>query len=204
MKDEPRQYATAAAFRAALDARHKTKAQSEGVDLQRLRESGISFDRLLTRLFSERNPPWLLKGGYAMELRMRSACARRRISICLFRSMSHPNRSGESWSICRPARPGFEGLFRLYHWSAGVGLGCCTGRRCQVSGHRVIGRPGFKFHLDVGMGDAAIQPLELLEGRNCFSFFAGIPPVEIRGDFQGAAVCGKAACLHPSASRGGQ
>ena len=46
MKDEPRQYATAAAFRVALEARLKATEQAEGIDLQRLRRQ-VSFDRLL-------------------------------------------------------------------------------------------------------------------------------------------------------------
>ena len=62
MKDEPRQYATAAAFRVALEARLKTTERTEGIDLQRLRRQ-VSFDRLLARLFSEQHAPWLLKGG---------------------------------------------------------------------------------------------------------------------------------------------
>jgi len=68
----PRKYATAAAFRVALETRLKSIAVTEGVDLQRLRRQ-VSFDRLLGRFFAERNAPWLLKGGYAMELRLRTA-----------------------------------------------------------------------------------------------------------------------------------
>jgi hypothetical protein len=72
VKDQPRQYATAAAFRVALETRLNAIATAEKVDLQRLRRQ-ISFDRLLARFFAERHGPWLLKGGYAMELRLRSA-----------------------------------------------------------------------------------------------------------------------------------
>jgi hypothetical protein len=39
----------------------------------------------------------------------------------------------------------------------------------------LAGRVFTKFHLDVGMGDAAIRPTELLEGRNWLGF-AGIEP----------------------------
>ena len=42
-------YATATAFRIALEARLKSLAQAEGIDLQRLRRQ-VSFDRLLARL----------------------------------------------------------------------------------------------------------------------------------------------------------
>jgi hypothetical protein len=65
-------YATAAAFRHALEDRLKDISRKEGVDLQRLRRQ-VAFDRLLARLFhagKARTLPWVLKGGYAMELRI--------------------------------------------------------------------------------------------------------------------------------------
>jgi len=72
---ESKRYATAAAFRRALEDRLKDTARREGVDLQRLRRQ-VAFDRLLARLFHEAQPrplPWVLKGGYAMELRIKAA-----------------------------------------------------------------------------------------------------------------------------------
>jgi hypothetical protein len=72
---ESKKYATPAAFRRALEDRLQAIAKKEGVDLQRLRRQ-VAFDRLLARLFQGRDPkrlPWVLKGGYAMELRMKAA-----------------------------------------------------------------------------------------------------------------------------------
>lgn len=71
----PKSYATAAAFRRALETRLQDIAKKEAVDLQRLRRQ-VGFDRFLARLFKARQPrtlPWILKGGYAMELRIKSA-----------------------------------------------------------------------------------------------------------------------------------
>ena len=45
---------------------------NEQTDLNRLRRQ-VSFDRLLARLFRDAAPPWLLKGGYALELRYKAA-----------------------------------------------------------------------------------------------------------------------------------
>lgn len=45
---------------------------SEQVDLNRLRRQ-VAFDRLLARLFLEEPPPWVPKGGYALELRFKAA-----------------------------------------------------------------------------------------------------------------------------------
>lgn len=52
MNERPRQYATAAAFRVALETPLKSVATAEGIDLQRLRRQ-VSFDRLVTRFFAE-------------------------------------------------------------------------------------------------------------------------------------------------------
>ena len=62
---EPKRYATAAAFRRALEDRLQDIAGKESVDLQRLRRQ-VAFDRLLARLFQAGQPsalPWVLKVG---------------------------------------------------------------------------------------------------------------------------------------------
>ncbi len=77
-------YRTAAAFRQALEVRLEQTAATRGVALNTLRQM-LLMERLLARLFVTAAPgshdpmpddlapphPWLLKGGYAMELRMR-------------------------------------------------------------------------------------------------------------------------------------
>lgn len=68
----PRKYSTANAFRIALETRLKQIAKKEQTDLQRLRRL-VAFDRLLARICQSEQTQWVLKGGYAMELRMKSA-----------------------------------------------------------------------------------------------------------------------------------
>jgi len=60
----PKKYSTAKAFRVALEARLKNIANSEQVDLQRLRRL-VAFDRLLARIVQSEAKRWALKGGYA-------------------------------------------------------------------------------------------------------------------------------------------
>ncbi|MES2572424.1 MAG: hypothetical protein V4710_20535 [Verrucomicrobiota bacterium] len=62
----PKTYATAMAFRRALEDRLMATAAKEGMDLQRIRRQ-VAFDRLLSRLFTPPSPSWILKGGYALE-----------------------------------------------------------------------------------------------------------------------------------------
>ena len=90
---ESKRYATAAAFRRALEDRLKDIAGKEGVDLQRLRRQ-VAFDRLLARLFQVGQPlalPWVLKGGYAMELRIKAARTTKDIDLTM-RSVSSSRR----------------------------------------------------------------------------------------------------------------
>ena len=68
----PRTYRSAAPFRRALEERMKRMSLAEQVDPNRLRRQ-LSFDRLLARLFRQELPPWVLKGGYALELRFKAA-----------------------------------------------------------------------------------------------------------------------------------
>jgi len=66
---EPRQYKTAGAFRQSLEERLNQISQNQRIDLARLRRR-VAFERLLARLFADENPSCLLKGGYAIELRL--------------------------------------------------------------------------------------------------------------------------------------
>jgi hypothetical protein len=171
VKDEPRQYATA--FRVALESRLKTMGQTEGIDLQRLRRQ-VSFDRLLARFFSEQNPPWLLKGGYAMELRIRTARTTKDVDLSL-PADSAPGRKGRILELLQSSAA--EDLNDFFVFTIGqqlMGLDAAPegGARYPVTAS-LAGRIFTKFHLDVGIGDAAIQPTESLEGRDWLGF-AGI------------------------------
>ena len=63
---EPRRYATATAFRTALELRPRQRAGGNRTSLARLRRQ-VAFERLLAPLFAEGSPPWILRGGYALE-----------------------------------------------------------------------------------------------------------------------------------------
>ena len=62
-------YKTPRAFERALSDRLKRQAAEEGVDLDRLRKR-VAFERFLARLFHQAPYRWVLKGGYALELRL--------------------------------------------------------------------------------------------------------------------------------------
>jgi hypothetical protein len=62
-------YKDATAFRQALEDRLKARAQGDGAHLARDRKR-VAFDRLLARLLAVAPEQWLLKGGFALELRL--------------------------------------------------------------------------------------------------------------------------------------
>ncbi len=77
-----KKYASARAFRTALETRLKKIANTERIDLQRIRRQ-VAFDRLLARIFHGGMFNWVLKGGYAMELRMQKARTTKDIDLTL-------------------------------------------------------------------------------------------------------------------------
>ena len=62
-------YPTAAAFRRALEDRLKALAGNDAAGLARYRKR-VAFDRLLARLVVAAPDGWVLKGGFALDLRL--------------------------------------------------------------------------------------------------------------------------------------
>jgi hypothetical protein len=175
---EPKRYATAAAFRRALEDRLKDIAGKEGVDLQRLRRQ-VAFDRLLARLFQVGPPlalPWVLKGGYAMELRIKSARTTKDIDL----TMRGVSNSGDKKNLAMlenlQEAAAFSGddffVYTIGEPIADLDAAPYGGARFPVEA-RLDGRIFVGFHLDVGIGDAVMEPLEVIEGRDWLGF-AGI------------------------------
>src|SRR5579859_5754265 len=96
----PRTYATAGAFRRALEERLKQASLTDQIDLNRLRRQ-VSFDRLLARLFREESAPWALKGGYALELRFKTARSTVDIDLTLVRVTVTTMESGDTNRVVR-------------------------------------------------------------------------------------------------------
>ena len=174
----PRKYASATAFRVALEDRLKKLAQTEGLDLQRLRRQA-AFDRLLCRLFAEPDAPWLLKGGYAMELRLKTARTTRDIDLAMRRlpvasADWDANASDVLESLREVGTLDLHDFFTFVVGDATQDLDAAPygGARFPVDA-RLAGRSFVKFHLDVSTGDVLREPYETLSGRDWLGF-AGI------------------------------
>ncbi|MCA9285544.1 MAG: nucleotidyl transferase AbiEii/AbiGii toxin family protein [Phycisphaerales bacterium] len=175
-----RSYASAAAFRQALEMRLRSVAQQRVVQIQGLRLK-LAIERLLARLFHDPNPPWLLKGGYAMELRFRprarttrdldltlvesvdpEALARRLVEVHEALMNTAVLDLGDYFEFTIPparnelaAAPGGGGVFSVIA--------------------KVAGREFARFHLDIGFGDAVVGAPDRLHGDDLLAF-AGIRP----------------------------
>jgi len=174
-------YETPVALRRALEDRIIALATKTGDDNQRLRRQA-AFDRLLCRLFQNEKSPWLLKGGYAMELRIRGARTTRDIDLALRRSAATP----KGWNVevvtamLRQAAAinladGFE--FTIGEAVLDLDAAPSGGARFTVLA-QMAGRQFAQFHMDVSSGDVLREPYEILQGRDWFGF-AGLPRARV-------------------------
>jgi hypothetical protein len=174
-------YQTPAALRRALEDRLMILVGKERGEIQRFRRQA-AFDRLLCRLFQDETSPWLLKGGYAMELRIRTARTTRDIDLALRQSST----MSKGWNVeavtamLRHASEinladGFE--FTIGDPTLDLDAAPYGGARFPVEA-QMAGRIFAQFHLDVSSGDVLREPYEVLEGRDWFGF-AGLPRARV-------------------------
>ena len=175
----PKIYATATAFRRALEDRLCAIAKDEGVDLQRIRRQ-VSFDRLLSRLFIGPNPPWVLKGGYALELKLSTARTTKDLDLGLDQMPGNTS----DWEKCATEllavlqEKAAQTLDDFFEFTIGepmqeLDAAPSGGARYPVEA-RLDGRTFAKFHLDVGTGDVQRDPVEMVTPRDWLTF-AGVP-----------------------------
>jgi hypothetical protein len=73
---------------------------AEQIEVNGLRRQ-VAFDRLLARLFREEPVPWALKGGYAMELRLKAARSTVDIDLTLQRAPTGAAESADTNRLVR-------------------------------------------------------------------------------------------------------
>jgi hypothetical protein len=159
-------------------------SKNQGTDLNRLRRR-VAFERLLARLFKEHNPYWLLKGGYAIELRLQDISrATKDIDLCLhdptFQVLQGPNpRQALRKLLQKDLEKNLDDwfIFRLGAPTADLRAAPLGGARFPVQAH-LDNRVFAKFNLDVGLGDAVVSEPEWITGHQLLSF-AGIQAARI-------------------------
>ncbi|MFZ0520605.1 MAG: nucleotidyl transferase AbiEii/AbiGii toxin family protein [Candidatus Acidiferrales bacterium] len=181
MMDTAKSYKTAGAFRAALETRLLIRARESGIDLQRLRRQ-VAFDRFLARTFSKgpkATYPWVLKGGYAMELRTRFARTTKDIDLTLYDGTRLSKKTEERREQVRAMLQEAAAIRLDDHFEFLIGEareeldGAPEGGSRYPVQARMDGREFARFHVDVGIGDEVFEPLDIITGENWLGF-AGV------------------------------
>lgn len=167
----------------SLEQRLKQLAAERGVALNSLRLK-VVIERLLARIFVDPDPKWLLKGGFAMELRYRPH-ARTTKDVDLGIAVPPPTQKvAERLIVLRDELQSLAesdlGDFLTFRIGEpqrellGAPLG---GGRFPVEA-LLAGRTYVRFHIDVGFGDPLIGLAEELVGDKILDF-VGIAPVMV-------------------------
>jgi Nucleotidyl transferase AbiEii toxin, Type IV TA system len=170
-------FRSAAAFKTSLETHLRKWAKQSTLPFQTMQLKFV-MERLLARLFHDGNPPWLLKGGFALDLRFRPK-ARTTKDIDLSVSLEAAKGAGAGAAAMRD---------RL-QIAADIDLGDHLVFRIGKAKHELTNAPGggarypceamlagkvyAKFQIDIGIGDAVIGTPERLVGDDLLSF-AGI------------------------------
>lgn len=173
-------YKNAISFRRALEDRIAKQSKEAGIDIQRIRRD-VAFDRLLVRLFSMPSPPWVLKGGYAMQLRTDSARTTKDIDLALRDAKLFSGAEDSKHLAIRDMllmyastdhQDYFE--FRISEPMQELANAPEGGIRFNVEA-RLADRTFEKFLLDIAAGDVWTEPLDLLKSSDLLEF-AGFAP----------------------------
>lgn len=182
MPEKP--YKTGRALRQALESRLNATV-TNNAEVQRLRRL-VSFDRLLARLFATQDSPWLVKGGYGLEVRY-GMKARTTRDVDLALPSLTPEMVGAGTAI--------QSVWEKLQDDVSIDLGDYFviyigaprqefdappegGARFPVEVH-LDQRTFAKFHLDVGVGDIILNNIEWSSGED-FLAFASIPRARFR------------------------
>lgn len=166
-------YKTAVDFRRALESRLLADAREGGVDVNRMRRA-LAFERFLARLFQEGTERWVLKGGYALELRFPG---RARSTRDLDLNVPPPVMSDLLEELQLASRRDLGDFFEFrvnVPVSGGVLPGPPLGGYHFNIEARLAGRQFISFPLDVGQGDTTVREPDLISGQVDLNF-AGIP-----------------------------
>jgi len=167
-------YKSGRAFRQALEVRLKNMSFESGQSLVWLRKI-IAFDRFLARLLDSQPNKWILKGGFALQLRLREkARTTKDIDVLTFIKQK------DVYAALREA--GNLDLKDWFQFEASANIQKSTedmgGTRYQIQA-LLDGRVFEKFHIDVGIGDPILEAVEYLQTPDLLTFAdiapAGVP-----------------------------
>jgi len=166
-------YMSSGAFRRALEERLRTQNLQSGVPLVRLRKM-VAFDRFLARLLLIQPGVWVVKGGFALQLRLGDR-ARTTKDIDIL-ALSQPV------EITRQLRE--VGSCDLDDWFAFEVSEPTQNAVTDQGGLRhpihalLDGRTFEHFHIDIGIGDPMVEAVEYLNTPALLEF-AELAPTRV-------------------------
>ncbi|MBI3535227.1 MAG: nucleotidyl transferase AbiEii/AbiGii toxin family protein [Deltaproteobacteria bacterium] len=127
--------------------------------MQRLQKQ-VALDRLLCRLFSGKEIPWVLKGGHALELRIQKSRATKDIDLALKEiKIFHASVGKEQSKLIFEKLQEKATLDLKDFFEYTIGLPVLDLDAAPYGGGRfpvetsIDGKIFIKFHLDIGVGD---------------------------------------------------
>ncbi len=143
-------YSSARSFRQALEDR--LRSHYPGYTIPRVRKM-IAFERFMARLDDQ----WVLKGGYALQLRTDSARTTQDIDL-LVKEISQAQMVE---TLLESVQQEMGDYFEFAIDRADLTLNWGTAVRFQVTA-RLAGRVFERFHIDIGHDDPIVEPVEYL------------------------------------------
>jgi Nucleotidyl transferase AbiEii toxin, Type IV TA system len=168
-----KRYDNPEAFKQALMARLRSAATSRGLSLQDMQIKFL-IERLLARLFADPNAPWLLKGGFAMELRYRPKARTTRDVDLTATTCSSLIEMRERLQAAAELDLGDHLEFRIGSFRRELPGAPEGGARFPVEA-LLAGKIFGRFHIDIGMGDHVGGTPDVLIGEDLLGF-AGVEP----------------------------
>ena len=157
-------YKNARDFRRALENRLRNLNQKTGMPHTRLRKM-IAFDRFLARLIQHQPDNWVLKGGFALQLRLGDrARTTKDIDLLAMNDIEILPSIQEAGHLELGDWFSFEITQPVETIRGGA-----EAKRYKIES-RLSGRTFEKFHVDVGAGDPVVGKVELLSTPNLLSF----------------------------------
>lgn len=174
-----KQFGSAAAFKASLEAHLRKRATERAIPLATLQLKFV-IERLLARLFRDENPAWLLKGGFAMDLRFRPRARTTKdvdLSVAVQTVGDRPPAIAAIRDRLQVAVDADLGDFLVYRIAAPKkeltnAPGGGARYPCEAL---LLGKTYARLHIDVGFGDPVLGEPEPLRGDDLLDF-AGIAP----------------------------
>ena len=170
-------YKTSAAFRRALEERLRQRSLQGGQSLTRLRKM-VAFDRFLARLAKKEPEAWIVKGGFALQLRLGTR-ARTTKDI----DVSTTNRWTREETVAHLRAVASLTLGDWFEFEVSEPVEAATGApghglrfpiRCLLDGRQFE-----NFHLDVGYGDPVLETPDVVTAPDLLAF-ADIAPATVR------------------------